>query len=384
MTTFAIIGAGNAGCAFAVHLKLLGHETRLYDIDENQLSALRAADNVIGFRGNVGFPETSGAVEKSARVSYIGDDLATTIDGADLILCTAPAHAHRSFAKDLAKVIQPGQIVVLNPGRTCGAFEVSQVLRQSGAPADVTVVEAQTLLYACRRQDTNVHVFGIKECVSCASLPCEDLPRFLNLMQPALPQFVAAPQGIWETSLNNIGMLFHPTPTLLNLARMESGEAFDYYINGMTPTVAAMVEKLDRERCQIAAAMGVEIPTAIQWLKTTYGSEGTDLHQAVINNSAYVGITAPQLSGINAKLNLRYVIEDVPTGLVPVADLGKKLGIATPNIDLIIDLANAIYERDFRAQGRTLERLGLEDLDVEQLKALGGEAGTTESSSPRS
>ncbi len=371
MTTFAIIGAGNAGCAFAVHLKLLGHETRLYDIDQNQLAALRAADNVIGFQGDVGLLETAGVVEKSKRVDYIGDDLATAVDGADLILCTVPAHAHRAFAQDLAKVIQPGQIVVLNPGRTCGAFEVSQVLRASGAPADLTVVEAQTLIYACRRQGAGVHVFGIKERVSCASLPHENLERFLELMQPALSQFVAAEQGIWQTSLNNIGMLFHPTPTLMNLARMESGETFDYYIDGMTPSVAAMVEKLDRERCQIAAAMGVEIPTAVQWLKITYGSAGTDLYQAIQNNSSYEGITAPKLNGIDAKRNLRYVVEDVPTGLVPVADLGKKLGIATPNIDLIINLANAIYERDFRAQGRTLQRLGLAELDVDQLRALG-------------
>jgi len=379
MTTFAIIGAGNAGCAFAVHLKLLGHETRLFDIDENQLKALREADNVIGFNGDVGLPGTSGEVSTSARVDYVGEDLATAIDGAQLIMCTAPAHAHRNFARDLAKHIQPGQVVVLNPGRTCGAFEVSRVLQQSGAPDDITVIEAQTLLYAVRRQGTEVHVFGLKDRVVCASLPHENLDRFLKPMQAALPQFVPAEQGIWQTSLDNIGMLFHPTPTLLNLARMESGETFDYYIDGMTPTVAALVEELDRERCKIAAAMDVEIPTAVEWLKITYGSEGADLYQAVQNNSSYEGITAPKLNGIDAKRNLRYVVEDVPTGLVPVAELGKKLGIATPNIDLIIDLANAIYQRDFRAEGRTLERLGLAELNIDQLKALGSEAGSRES-----
>ena len=263
-----------------------------------------------------------------------------------------------------------------NPGRTCGALEVWQVLQQSDAPEDITVVEAQTLLYACRRDGASVHVFGLKDRVRCAAIPAGNLERFLQPMQEAMPQFVAAEQGIWETSLDNIGMLFHPGPTLFNLARMETGEPFDYYHDGMSPTVAALVEELDGERCQIAQAMGVAIPNVVEWLKVTYAAEGADLFEAIQNNTAYKGIRAPQLKDVEAKLGLRYVVEDVPTGLVPVADIGKKLGIATPTIDLVIDLADRVYHRDFRAEGRTLERLGLTDLNVDQLKAVGNETAT--------
>jgi opine dehydrogenase len=370
MTTFAIIGAGNAGCAFAAHLKLLGHETRLHDVFEQQLAPLWATDNVIELGGNLELPGFQPGELAQARVDYVGNDLATAIDGADLILCTAPAHTHRAIASDLAALVKSDQIVVLNPGRTCGAIEVVRIFREQNAAADITVVEAQTLLYACRRDKASVHVFGIKDRVACAAIPDDQLDRFLEPMQAAIPQFVRAEQGIWETSLDNIGMLFHPTPTLFNLARMETGERFDYYIDGMSPTVANIVEKLDVERCRVAAAMGVDIPTAVQWLKITYGAEGANLHEAVQNNSAYKGIQAPQLNGVDAKRGLRYVVEDVPTGLVPVSELGNKLGVPTPTIDLIIDVANTIYDRDFRAAGRTLERLGLADLSVEQLKAL--------------
>jgi opine dehydrogenase len=138
----------------------------------------------------------------------------------------------------------------------------------------------------------------------------------------------------------------------------------------MSPTIAALVEKLDGERCRIAQAMGVEIPTAVQWLKLTYGAEGSSLFEAVQNNQAYVGIKAPQLKGVADKLGLRYVVEDVPTGLVPVSELGRKLGIPTPNIDLLIRVADMVYDRDFRSEGRTLQRLGLAELSTEQLKAL--------------
>lgn len=371
MTTFAIVGAGNAGCAFAAHLKLLGHEVRLYDAFEQQLSAIQDAGNTIEFGGNVSLPGTGTSFRTRERIDYVGSDLKTAVAGADLILCTAPAHAHRLVARELATCVAADQIVVLNPGRTCGAIEVQQVLKEQGAPDGVVVVEAQTLLYACRRNGAAVHVFGVKERVSCAAVPPSGLSRFLSQMQPVLPQFVEAEQGIWQTSLDNIGMLFHPVPTLMNLGRMESGDSFDYYHDGMSPTIAAQVEKLDAERIQVAEAMGVQIPTVTEWLRITYGAEGTDLFHAIQNNASYKGISAPKLNGPEAKLGLRYIIEDVPTGLVPVSELGRRLGVPTPTIDLMISLAGVIYERDFRAEGRTLERLGLAGMDVEQLRALG-------------
>ncbi len=370
MLTFAVIGAGNAGCAFAAHLKQLGHETRLYDVFETQLADPIAAGNVLTIGGNIDLPGTENSRQVESRIDYIGTDLEAAVSGADILLCTAPAHAHRKMAEDLSAHLKPGQVVVLNPGRTCGAIEVSQVFRDRNVSSDVTVVEAQTLLYACRRSANSVHVFGVKERVSCAARPADQLNRFLDLIQPVLPQFQAAEEGIWQTSLDNIGMLFHPTPTLFNLGRMETGEPFDYYHDGMSPTIAAMVEKLDAERCAVAEAMGVTIPNVIQWLEITYGAQGSNLFEAIQNNDSYTGIVAPQLDGVDAKRNLRYVVEDVPTGLVPVSELGRRIGVATPHIDLIISLADKVYERDFRREGRNLERLGLAELSVEELQGL--------------
>lgn len=361
MSCFAIIGAGNAGCAFAAHLKLLGHETRIYDVFPGPLSSLRENDNVLTLDGNL-------PVTGQARIDLVTENLAALVDGADLIICTAPAHTHRAVATNLAPFLQPGQIVMLNPGRTCGALEVSRVIADHGGPADPVVVEAQTLVYACRRSDTGVHIFGLKEKVVCAGFG--DLERFYEVIREPMPQFVPAEQGIWETSLDNIGMLFHPTPTLMNLGRMESGIPFDYYIDGMTPSIAFLVEKLDAERCAVAEAMGIRIPTAVEWLRNSYGAVGSSLYEAVKSNRSYVGITAPQLDDIEAKKGLRYVIEDVPSGLVPISELGKKFGVLTPSTDLVIDLANTLYEADFRSSGRTLDRLGLADMSAEEIRNL--------------
>jgi opine dehydrogenase len=297
-------------------------------------------------------------------------NLAEMVQDAEMIICTTPAHVHKYVARDLSSLLKPGQILVLNPGRTCGVMEVRKVLQEQGCIADVCVVETQTILYACRRKGAEVKVFGTKRKVPCAGKPQSQMPRFFELIAQVFPEFTEAPQGLWETSLDNIGMLFHPAPTLLNLGRMESQKPFDYYIDGFTPTVAALVEKLDAERLKVAEALGIKLPTVVEWVRNTYGVKGSNLYEALQNNEAYRGISAPVLADANAKKELRYVIEDVPSGLVPVSELGRKFGVATPAIDMVISLADTIFEADFRSSGRNLEQVGLADMDPDEIIKL--------------
>jgi len=114
----------------------------------------------------------------------------------------------------------------------------------------------------------------------------------------------------------------------------------------------------------------MELPTAVEWLKNSYGAEGADLYEALQNNESYRGIKAPVLPDLEAKKGLRYVIEDVPSGLVPVSELGRKFGVPTPSIDAVIELANTIFEADFRTSGRNLTQLGLQDLTPDQIRNI--------------
>ena len=363
MNRFAVIGAGNAGATVAAHLKMLGREVSLYDVIESQLAPIIENDNTITLEGNI---ECVG----DAKIDLVTMDLASAVEGADLIICTTAAHVHKYVANDLAPHLKEGQMVMLNPGRTGGVLEFKKILKERNCPVDPLVVESQTILYACRRQGAVVNVFGKKRVVRCAGRPQGKLPRFEKIIQSVFPEFVLAKGGIWHTSLDNIGMLFHPTPTLMNLGRMESGHPFDYYIDGFSPSIAALVEELDAERLLVAKAVGVELPTAVKWLEKTYGAKGENLYEALQNNESYRGIKAPMFGDVKDKLGLRYVIEDVPTGLVPFAELAGKFGVATPAIAAIIDLANVIYATDFRKNGRNLAQLGLDGMSEDEIRGL--------------
>ncbi len=74
-----------------------------------------------------------------------------------------------------------------------------------------------------------------------------------------------------------MGAIFHPALTLLNAGWIESTKGnFQFYIDGVTPSTARVLEVLDRERVTIAAALGIRATTALEWLKMAYDAKSAD------------------------------------------------------------------------------------------------------------
>lgn len=138
-------------------------------------------------------------------------------------------------------------------------------------------------------------------------------------------------------------------------------EAETFIIAGVTPSVARVLEALDRERVTVAASLGIRGRTALEWLKLAYDAEGQDLNEAIHNQPGYYGIKAP------STLNHRYMFEDVPMSLVPIAALGQHFGVSVRGMDAIIRLACIVHRTDYWRRGRTLDKLGIDRLSVSEL-----------------
>ncbi len=348
---YGVIGAGNGGIAMAGYLSNKGYNVNLYNRTYENIKSL-VKKPVIKLTG-----EENGYGE----LNIVSDDIQKVIDNVDVIMVTTPAMGHYNIAKAMAPYLEDGQVVVLNPGRTGGALEVYNVIRNYGCKKDIVVAEAQTFVYACRKIDENsAHIFKIKNEVSVSAIPSNKTNYVIDLLNDAYPQFIPA-KDVIETSLNNYGAIFHPAPTLLNSGHIERGAPFDYYTEGITPSISRILEMMDMERVKIGKALNIDIVTAKDWLEYTYDAKGENLYEAIQNNSGYKGLKAPQ------GLKIRYIYEDVPYSLVPISSLGKQLNIKTPAIDSIIKLAELITNRNFWKEGRNIERLGLRGLNVEQI-----------------
>jgi opine dehydrogenase len=185
---------------------------------------------------------------------------------------------------------------------------------------------------------------------------------------------------VLETSINNVGGVVHPTTMLLNSAVLEeraAGADLRFYKNQVTPTIANLVmEPMDREKIAVGEALGLtELWSVARWYEESYRVSGDGLWDSLMRNPYYEGFHASShLLGYN------HVLDEIPNSLVPVSDLGAALGVLTPSIDAVVDLACAMCRIDFRKHGRTLEVLGLDGMTAEDMRRyvdeepLGGDA----------
>ena len=352
---FTVIGAGHGGKAMAAHLALMGFKVTLYNRTPGNVAGIKA-------RGGIDLASFGGGPYGFGELVEVTSDIPVALAQADLIMVVVPSSAHTDIAQNVAPYLCDGQIVVLNPGRTCGAIEFVHTIKTVGCTADVTVAEAETFIYASRSDGpAQARIFGIKEAVPVAALPATRTPRVLDALSQAYPQFIDG-TSVLHTGLNNMGAIFHPALTLLNAGRIEStlGE-FQFYIDGVTPSVARVLEVLDRERVTVAASLGIRARTAQEWLKMAYGAVGDDLYEAIHNQPGYHGIQAP------ATLHHRYITEDVPMSLVPIASLGQRYGVSVRGMDSIIRLGCIIHKTDYWRKGRTLDKLGIDQWSVSEL-----------------
>ncbi|MCG9479273.1 MAG: NAD/NADP octopine/nopaline dehydrogenase family protein [Actinomycetia bacterium] len=351
---FAVVGAGHGGKAIAAHLAIKGFDVNLYN------RTLVRIKPIIKLKGI----ELEGEVSGFGKLKLSSNRIDKVIKGADVIMVVVPANAHASIAQRCAPYLEDGQIVVLNPGRTCGALEFLNALRAHDNNRKVIVAEAQTFIYASRGMGpATARIFRIKQAIPVAAIPSSATAMVLKKLNQAFKEFIPA-SNVVETSFNNMGAVFHPAITILNASRIESTLGnFQFYIEGVTQSVASILEAVDEERVKVAHKLNCpNVYSAIDWLGMAYNVVEDNLFDAIHSNPGYVGIMAPRTT------NVRYITEDVPMSLVPISEFGKILGVKTPIIDSLINIADSIFKKDFRKAGRNLSTLGLEGLDMAQIK----------------
>jgi opine dehydrogenase len=352
---YTVIGAGHGGKAMAAHLALMGYPVTLFNRTFDHIEVIKK-------RGGIDLESAEGGPHGFAQLGLVTSDITEALKDAEMIMVVVPSSAHGDVAKTVAPHLRDGQTIILHPGRTCGALEFDKTLHDNGCSAKVIIAEAETFIYASRSDGpAQARIFRIKEAVPLAALPAIHTQQVLEKINPAYPQFIDG-VNVLHTGLNNMGAIFHPALTLLNAGWIEATHGdYQFYIDGVTPSVARVLEVLDRERVTVASSLGLRARTALEWLQMAYATTGEDLHDAIQNQPGYYGIKAP------STLSHRYIFEDVPMSLVPIASLGQRFGVSVRGMDSIIRLACIVHRTDYWRRGRTVDKLGIGDLSVSEL-----------------
>lgn len=344
MKSCAVIGAGNGGQSVSCYLAMKGCKVRIFDVCESTIDALNKK----------GFIEVEGAVEGKAKVDLATTDIEKAVEGAEVIFIILPSIYHKSMAEKMAPYLKDGQIIIQNPNATLGPVEFKKTLDDCNCKSDVVVAAACNLIFACRLiEPGKVHIYGKKDYLSAAAYPSSKNEYVKEKIGEYFPEYEFV-EDVIHVGLDNMNAFLHPGPTLLNTSRIEAGEPFQYYCDGMTPSVARYVEKLEEERLQIAEAYDVKIHTIPKLFHMMYETKGDTIEEVVKNCTGYIGVMAQN------RIDTRYVLEDIPCSLVSLQTLAKLANIEVPAINTMIDLAHLLLG-DKIAEGRTVKNLGLEN-----------------------
>jgi opine dehydrogenase len=207
--------------------------------------------------------------------------------------------------------------------------------------------------------------------------PANRTDEAIAKLQEIYPAIVPT-ANVLEAAINNPNPIVHPAATLLSVARIEySGGEFYLYREGMTPAVARVYEALERERFTILDQLGLKLYhyAGLNARGYNLGETLEECHNRILNTSMDAAFGANSIeAGIQMKgpasMQDRFVTEDVPYGLVLLSTLGRLLDIPTPISDAIVNLSGAINRADYWAEGRGVDKLGLEGMSIEKVQTF--------------
>lgn len=336
-----VIGAGNGGVSIACYLEERGFKTTIWNRSIDRLEKILENDNTICIKDNV----TKN--DKKIKISNVTNNLEEAICNNKYIIIVTPGIAHREIAKNISKYLTEEHVIILMPGRTYSCIEFMEIIK-SNIQISPICIETQTILHACRSNGNNLEIFGVKSKVlySANQLIGEEI---INSLKELLPDFQYV-ENYFDVTLNNIGALLHPIPTILNAARIESGVRFKYYSEGITPVVADYIQRIDDEREKVCNKIGCYFISLMDWLKKEYGATGNSVYECINTIDAYKNIDAPNT------LNHRYIFDDINTGLVPLYYTGKSLDIDMNSTKSFVEFASILMQYNFWENGRKVNR----------------------------
>lgn len=332
-------------------------------------------------------------------VSAVTSDVQQLVDNADIIIVALPSiyhegAVHEMYSAGLATKKTP---IVLSPSRSVASPYMWKILGEK-----YPIVCLSTCPYSCKAPKPGTALIKRRKRTFIASLEGDVNHNHVNMMRELYPQ-AALSRIPALTSLNNIGAVFHCATYMLNIDEIErrkvSGEVFSFYMDGIAsrPEVGRVLEEIDQVRLQIAHRLGLQtfglkerarediwrkltnalraleeesaedidilrhirkeftefldscVLSSQHWLDITYGvvrQEGESLSSAIGRTPTYQNNSVPQL---------RYVTEDIPTGLVVYEALAKMLDIDYSVCTKIIDLYDKHFNEDIRSKGRNLQ-----------------------------
>ncbi|MCI9271175.1 MAG: NAD/NADP octopine/nopaline dehydrogenase [Dorea sp.] len=345
----AVLGAGNSGCALAADYAGRGHEVTLIKTshslhDEN-------FRYLTDHNGEMTIHEFG---RKSVcRISRMTREI-SAVKGRQVVLLCTQTGFHKEALERAVPYLEAGQILLINPGYLSTAYALGLGLKKG-----VVVAEAESNFIDGRISEPGHFKVGFRNVRNPIGVyPAGETERAAGILDRLGTPF-AYLGSVAEAALHNPNMIVHTVGAIMSIPRIEATKGeYCMYHEVFTPSVWALLEALDEEKMNVLEALGFERLAYADACKFRNSlDEKRDAKEVFFDYASM-----PERAKGPQSVNSRYITEDVPQGLVLLESLGKVLDIPVPVCTSLIELASAALGRDFRKEGRTLERLGEENI----------------------
>lgn len=337
----AVIGAGAAGLGLAAMAARAGATVRIASRSPGALDAIRV-------RGGISVSWADGQCE---TISIDGGttDVEQGVAGSQVVVVAVSSGAEEAALSAALPALSDVDLVAVVSGRCGSALACQRWLLREGIARIPPIAEFTLPFIASTPEPGRVTLDGEKVWVPVAYLESALSAghAYKRLLAGLLPGLWEAPSVMW-TSLHAVPGLVLPTIMICNAPRIDRGDEFALYREGVSPRIGELLELADLERMAVARAIGMHTMGAREWFQRAYGLEHQTLTGLLAENPHYAARRAP------TTLQHRFLLEHVPAYVVALARLGDRVDVSTPILDSIIVLSSALVGRDLLRTGDAL------------------------------
>jgi opine dehydrogenase len=321
----AVLGGGNSGFSLSAYFTHLGHSVSLYK------RSFQKDKTEYGYEMNI-----QGIFDFSCSLNMVTNDLDLALKDVEMVFICVPGYCHEMFFDEFLKCFKKMEYkdiyTVLMPDNY-GCLLLNEMIRDRNMEDYKKILSLSSSIFASRLIDEkNIVLKGIKSEIIVSSVYPDIVDVGVSILNRITEVFVRG-KNIFEVNLSNMNCVVHTAITVMNAAKLENTKGkFDFYKEGITPAVARVIEKVDRERINIAKALGIETETLMEYIEKIYGFRKNSLYETLSESFVHTKANGP------SSLESRYITEDIPYGLMPMSAMGRYFGIKTEAMDSLIVL----------------------------------------------
>ncbi|MFC1861368.1 NAD/NADP octopine/nopaline dehydrogenase family protein [Chloroflexota bacterium] len=349
MRKIAVLGAGGTGHAITADLTLAGFEVKLYE-------GVESKEKLEGIL-KLGGIEISGALGDSfANFNNVTTEIEEALNSVEIILVAIPALRHEKIARICAPYLVNGQTIVIGPDNG-GSLVFNNIFTDEKVKANVHIAGITGNYYSCRMVGpAKVQIALPRRTKRIAAFPAkytETVISKLNCLK-CIYDFTAG-TNILEIALSSANLVTHLAGSLLNAGAIEkSGGEYYLYRQGITSSILRCRDAVEKERMAVFEVMGYTINPSDILEKVARTEEFPELE-------LFRGLIGP------TSMQHRYITEDASIGNALFVSLAEMINVPTPVSRALLTLASAINQTDYLKEGRTVDKLGLSGLSIDEM-----------------